>query len=336
MIPPRGKSRTPLLLLAAAALVLGVVATKLRPAHTPEQGDTPLTPAYDSNQADTQQRSDEGSMNQRMPPQGGSQGAPTYRQGPCFRYIVPPGWQVAEDGQFAVVLRAPDQRAITTMVGNVGLPSNYNPGQYLMDKLSQLGLQSLRFGQARPAKPVLGFPSAWEYDVEYYVNGVPCRGVARCSVAPNYDFCSMVMTWAASEASQWPSYASWLPEVAGQVEITNAAAFGASGIAQQNLQNSIALGEQARRNREYSQQQWNQVTNERDASQARNNDEFRQALGAVERYDNPYTNQPIELPSTNTVYWVNPTTGRIVGDPNPSFDPRTSTDSNWQPLKRTQ
>lgn len=256
------------------------------------------------------------------------------RQGQCFRFAVPAGWQVAEDGQFAVVLRAPDQRAITTMVGNVGLPSDYSPSQYVTGRLSQLGLQDLRFGQARPARPMLGFASAWEFDVDYSVSGIVCHGVARCSVAPNYDFCTMVMTWAASEASQWPSYASWLPEVAGQVEITNSAAFGASGIAQQNLQNSIALGEQARRNREHSQEQWDQVTRDRDASQARNNDDFRQALGPVERYDNPYTNQPVELPSANAVYWVNPITGQIVGDPNPSYDPRTPTDSNWKPLKR--
>jgi len=53
----------------------------------------------------------------------------------------------------------------------------------------------------------------------------------------------------------------------------------------------------------------------------------------VKRYDNPYDSRPIDLPSSNTVYWVNPTTGQIVGDPSPSFDPRTATDANWQPLK---
>jgi len=254
-------------------------------------------------------------------------GEPTFRQGPCFRYAVPQGWKVVEDGQFAVVMQAPDQRAITTMVGNVGLPSNHDPARYVADRLGQTGLQNVRFGPARPAAPVFGFPSAWDFDVDYSVGGI------ACSVAPNYDFCTMVMTWAASEASQWPGYSTWLPGIAGQVEVTNSAAFGASGVAQQNLQNSIALGEQARRNRESSERQWADVTRQRNESQDRNNEDFRQALGGVQRYDNPYENRPVDLPTTNTVYWIHLTTGQILGDPNASFDPRTPTDSNWQRMK---
>jgi len=243
---------------------------------------------------------------------------------------------VIEDGQFAVVLQAPDQRAITTMVGNVGMPTNYDPARYVSDRLTQTGLQNLRFGPARQAAPVFGFPSAWEFDVDYSVSGVVCRGVARCSVAPNYDFCTMVMTWAASEASQWPSYESWLPEIAGRVDVTNAAAFGASGVAQQNLQNSIMLGDQARRSRESSERQWSEVTRQRTESQDRNHEDFRQTLGGVQRYDNPHGNRPVELPATNTVYWIHLTTGRILGDPNASFDPRTPTDSNWQRMQTTR
>lgn len=270
------------------------------------------------------------------PAGSGSPGSIATRQGQCFRYAIPAGWQVVEDGQFAVVLMAPDNRAITTMVGNAGLPAQYNPAQFVFEKLSQAQLANLRFGQGRPAPPVFGFPYAWEFDVEYMVNGVPCRGVARCSVAPVYDMCTMVMTWAASEAAQWPSYASWLPAVAGQVEVTHSAAFGASGIAQQNLQNSIALGEQARRNREHSERQWGEVTRQRGESQDRQAFEFRQAQDGVQRYDNPYDNRPIDLPTSNTVYWINPITGAIVGDPNPSFDPRTPTDSSWRPLRPTR
>jgi hypothetical protein len=183
---------------------------------------------------------------------------------------------------------------------------------------------------------VLGFPLAWEFDVDYIVSGIPCRGVARCSVAPSYDFCTMVMTWAASEATQWASYASWLPEVAGRVEITHPAAFGASGVAQQNLHNSVLLGEQARRNRDWSERQWAEVTRQRDESQDRQSFDFRQALDGVQRYQNPFDNRPLDLPTTNTVYWVNLTTGRIVGDPNPTFDPRTASDSNWQPMEPTR
>lgn len=336
MIWPTGRRLRAMIWVAGALAVMGVgvawwqrdeveLATE---ADEAAAGDVVREPAFDSYDVREPSMGSEGVRAESPNPSGS-----TTAQGPCFRYTVPAGWRVVEDGQFAVVLMAPDERAITTMVGNVGLPTNYNPAQYVSDKLSQTGLGNLRFGQARPAQPVFGFPSAWEFDVDYVVGGIVCRGVAKCSVAPNYDFCTMVMTWAASEASQWPRYASWLPQVAGQVEVTNSAAFGASGIAQQNLQNSIALGEQARRNREHSQQQWADVTRQRGDSQDRNNADFREALDGVKRYDNPYDNRPIDLPSSNTVYWVNPVTGQIVGDPNPSFDPRTATDSNWQPLK---
>ncbi|MCA9726341.1 MAG: hypothetical protein KC729_01580, partial [Candidatus Eisenbacteria bacterium] len=171
-------------------------------------------PAYDSARAGAAaSRPSSGGTRQ------GNAARSTMRQGPCFRYLVPEGWRVVEDGQYAVVLMAPDQRAITTMVGNVGLPSNYNPQQYLYERLSQAGLGNLRFGPGRQAPAVFGFPTAYEFDVDYVVSGIPCRGLARCSVSPSYDFCTMVMTWAAAENSQWPSYSSWLPDLAGQVQV---------------------------------------------------------------------------------------------------------------------
>lgn len=259
----------------------------------------------------------------------------TFRQGPCFRYALPEGWQVAEDGQFAVTRVAPDQRAVLLLVGNAGLPPYYSPDQFVFEKLALTQLQAIRLSPPRPAMPVFGFPQAWDFDVTYAVNGAPCHGVARCSVAPSYGFSTMALTWAASEAAQWACYSPWLPDVAAQAEITNSSAFGASGIAQQNLANSIALGEQARRNREHSERQWAEVVAQRGASSDNNHHEFRMAQDAVRRYDNPYNQQPIDLPTRNAVYWVHPVTGQIVGDPSPSFDPRTPMDAAWQPLSPT-
>ena len=48
------------------------------------------------------------------------------QQGQFFKFALPTGWRVAEDGQFAVVLMAPDNAALTIMVGNSGLPANYD------------------------------------------------------------------------------------------------------------------------------------------------------------------------------------------------------------------
>lgn len=257
------------------------------------------------------------------------------RQGPCFRYALPQGWQVVEDAQFALALRSPEEDAVTLMVGNAGLPLMLPPGQYLWDQLARMQLEGLRLGPPRPAPPVLGFPHAWEHEAEYAYRGVPCRGLAKVSAAPGYDSVTLVVTWAASHAARWPWYAPWLPGLASRVEVTSGAAFGMMALARQNLTNSIALGEQARAVREWSAAQWDQVVREREGSQARNQFELGQALAGVERRDDPVSGRQVDLSAANAVYWVHPATGRIVGSPDPGFDPRTPTDADWRPMPRS-
>ncbi len=251
------------------------------------------------------------------------------RSGRFFKFAVPAGWRVQEEGQFAVVLVAPDSAALTVMTGNTGLPANYPPGQFLQDKLRQLQVQNVRTGPASMARPMAGCSTAWQVDYTYSGNGVPCRGVAKVSVAPTYDMTSMVVTLAASQEAQWAGYASWLPEAAEQVAALNGAAFGARGVMQQNLANSIDLGEQARRNREWSASTWAEVNKGRAESQDRNNTQFREALGNVQSYTNPYDSKPVELPTTFANYWVN-RHGRVVGTNDPSEDPNRGSTEQWQ------
>lgn len=259
----------------------------------------------------------------------------TLQQGQCFAFALPQGWQVAEEGQFAVTLVRPDRAAITLMVGNAGLPLGYPPGQYALDNLGRMQLVNLVLGPPRPAAPALGCAMAWEQEAQYVFDGVPCRGLVKVSVTPGYDSCTLVLTWAATRAAEWPSHAGWLPRIAEHVQVTSAAAFGAAAFMQQSLRSSIALREQAQQHREWSAQLQAQVQRERDDAQARQQFNFQQALSGQDRYDNPFTGQPVDLPGSNAVYWINPLTGQIVGDPNPTFDPRTALDPNWQPLRRT-
>ena len=250
------------------------------------------------------------------------------RSGRFFKFALPAGWRVQEEGQFAVVLVAPDSAALTVMTGNTGLPANYPPGQFLQDKLRQLQVQDVRTGPVSLARPMAGCATAWQVDYRYSVNGVPCNGVAKVSVAPSYDMCTMVVTLAASQSAQWSSYASWLPEAAEQVAALNGAAFGARGVMQQNLANSINLGERARQNREWSASTWAEVNRGRAEAQDRNNEQFRQALGNVQSYTNPYSSAKVELPTTFTNYWVN-RQGRIVGTNDPSEDPNRGSTEQW-------
>src|SRR5205823_11075234 len=102
--------------------------------------------------------------------------------GRYFSYALPQGWHVGEDGQFALTLAASDNKALTVMVGNAGLPPGYQPGRFVYDKLMAIQPQGLQLGSPRAAKPVAGFSQAVEFDVTYSSRGVPCRGIAKCNI----------------------------------------------------------------------------------------------------------------------------------------------------------
>ncbi len=254
-----------------------------------------------------------------------------------FAYALPQGWKIAEEGQFALVLSSADGSALTVMVGNSGQPPNYPPDRFVREKLSALQPENLRVGNARQAMPVAGFPTGYQFEVDYTVRGVRYHGLAKCSVATSYDTAVMAMTAALAPAGQWPAYSTWLPLVADQISATNGAAFGMRGIMQQNLQNSTAYAEAARQYREWSQRNWQQVTDQRNASQDENNRQFRDALGGVQSYSNPYdtSSAPVQLPTTYKYYWVSPD-GTYVGTDDPSVNPNTGSQVEWRPLSPYQ
>jgi len=251
-----------------------------------------------------------------------------------FSYALPEGWRVGEDGQFALTLVAPDNKALTVMVGNAGLPPNYPPGRFVQEKLSAMRPQNLQIGQPRPAKPVAGFTQAFDFDVSYVAGGVANRGIAKCNIQKAYDTSVMAMTLAVSDASQWPGYSKWLPQVAEQISATNGAAFGVRGIMAQNLKNSMEYAEAAKNYREWSQKNWQQVTNGRSASEDRKNAGVREILGAVQPYSNPYGDgQKVELPLTYKYYWMD-RQGKVVGTDEPGANPNQGSTSEWRPMKR--
>lgn len=107
----------------------------------------------------------------------------TVARGKFFSYALPQGWHVGEDGQFALTVVAPDEKAFTVMVGNAGLPPGYPPDRFVSEKLMALQPQGLRVGQGKPAAPVSGFMQAWAFDVEQRARDV----VSRCCEGPRYD-----------------------------------------------------------------------------------------------------------------------------------------------------
>ncbi|WP_096595496.1 hypothetical protein [Calothrix sp. NIES-2098] len=256
-------------------------------------------------------------------------------RGQYFTYAVPSGWRVAEDGQFAVVLISPDNAALTIMVGNSGLPVNYNPWQFVYEKLLAMQPYDLRMSQPRQAQPIAGCTVAYEFDYTYIVNGIPCRGLAKCSIAYSYNICTMVITSAASHQSQWGNYASWLPQVAEQVTATNGGAFGVRGIMAQNLEISQSEGERLREYREWSERTWQEVNRQRSESIDRQNFQFRENLGNVTTWSNPYGYANVELPTTYTYYWIN-RQGQIYGTNNPTENPNVGSTQDWARMNRYQ
>ena len=51
-------------------------------------------------------------------------------RGPNFTYVLPPGWAVGEEGQFALVLRSPDMMASIIVFGQSGLMQPMSPDQF--------------------------------------------------------------------------------------------------------------------------------------------------------------------------------------------------------------
>ncbi|MDP9087400.1 MAG: hypothetical protein M3O26_01470 [Pseudomonadota bacterium] len=255
-------------------------------------------------------------------------------RGRFFSYAIPTDWHVGEDGQFALTLAAADNKAITVMVGNSGIAPNYSPAQFAYEKLMALQPQNLQLSEPRQATPVTGFQQAYEFDVSYSARGIACLGVAKVSVARAYDTATMAMTAALSVADEWKGYSKWLPQVAEQISATDGAAFGMRGIMQQNLQNSTAFAQAAREYRDWSQKNWQQVTDDRNASQDRQNFAVRENLGGVQTYANPFgTSQPLELPVTNKYYWSNPQ-GVVKGTDDPSANPNVGSTEEWRRMER--
>lgn len=253
-------------------------------------------------------------------------------QGHFFNYVLPEGWKLGEDGQYALSMQAPDQKALTLMVGNAGLFPNTAPGQYVYDKLMALRPENLQVGQGTSCDPITGFQSAIAFPITYSIGGVPCQGMAKCHMAPYYGGVTMAMTAALSVATQWSGYSSWLPLIADQIAARDGAAFGMRGVMQQNIDNSKAYAVAAKEYREWSQKNWQAVTDDRNATQDRQQKEFRENIGAVQTYSNPYdSRQPLELTTQYQYFWID-NKGTILGSNDPSVNPNMGSTTEWKKM----
>src|SRR5262249_4074381 len=152
----------------------GIDAWKAAGLPTSQQGQQAASPPQQPNRPSSQTASLPGTFVPVKPVTrdgggggGGSRagGGPRRGGGEVFLLALPPGWRVGEDGQYALTLLSPDNSALTVMAGNAGLLPNISPEQFAYQKLSQMQIQNLQFGQQRPARPAVGFRQAVEFDL---------------------------------------------------------------------------------------------------------------------------------------------------------------------------
>jgi len=258
------------------------------------------------------------------------------KRGSYFSYVLPEGWILGEDGQYALSIASSDQTALSLMVGNSGLMPDYSPERFVYDKLSALQPNYLQVTNAVQSSPASGFQYAYTYDVQLTFRGEPFAGSVTCNVAPYYGGSTMAMTAALSRADLWSGYSTWLPAVSQQISATDGGAFGMRGVMQQNIENSTAYARAVQEYRQWSRENQDQMTTDRNRSVDRRNSDFRETIGAVQTWGNPYdTQRPIELSTKYEHYWID-RQGRILGSNDPGVDPNRGSTLEWRRLERKQ
>ncbi len=254
-------------------------------------------------------------------------------RGRFFCFALPAGWQVQENSNL-ICINSPDGQAAIMSVGLVGMLQPFTPDGFLHYALQMHQMGQVQIHGGQQIQPPPGCSGAGMFELSYVTNGVACRGVAVSFVALGYGQCNASMTLAAAQAPAWESYRAWLPQVAWQVAPAGSQTYMAGQVAADNLRNSVELGQRFHEVNDYTQQQWQQVTNERWASDERRNFEFRENLGAVQTFTNPYDNhRSVELSTQYRFYWVN-RRGEIVGSDDPGFDPRVGSTDEWTQMPR--
>lgn len=252
--------------------------------------------------------------------------------GRFFAFALPQGWQVQENTNL-LNLVAPDGSAAIMVVGLVGMLTPFSPGQFVSYALGMHRMQLLQVLAEHPLTPAPGCAAAALFDILYATNNNRCRAIATCNVALGYGQCNAVMTLAAAREDQWGRYAQWLPRIAAEARPAGPQAMMGNILAANNLHNSVEFGQRLAEVNAASQAAWSDVTDQRWASDARNQQQFRETLGGVASYSDPYTGRVHELPLTHRIYWVN-RQGEMIGTDDPSYDPRTGSTLDWTLMPR--
>lgn len=246
------------------------------------------------------------------------------RHGAYFSCVIPEGWLIGEDGQYAFSIYSPDQSAIVAVSGNSNLYPGISPLAYAQQTLMSLQPMNLQVAPLGQRQPVQGFNYAEAFDVFYYKAGggspIPWKGMSIVNVYQYYGGCLMAINMALAVANHWESTQNWLPGMALLITANNGGAFGITGAMQQNLHISQSQGKAMEAYRQWSSQLQSQVQVEKAAVLENIQEAFRNNLGAVKPLRDPYTDRVVKVSTKDTYYWVN-TMGKYFSTNDPLENP---------------
>lgn len=263
----------------------------------------------------------------------GSQQKMNVRQGPNYNHVLPAGWTVGEEGQYALVLRSPDQSAMIINFGLSGLFQPMTPQQLAYDMMTnRMRLANdVRFGDSSPIRPLSPYANAAIIEVTFSLPTGRYRGFVISNVANVYQRTDGMITLVVAREGLWSAYADWLPQLAMLAINTGPDPYGRHSLSIA-IQNDLRrLNQLASEYRDWSRAIWNDVAQFRARVQERQRQELGPMLTGQQWYNNPYGGPHIRQSTAPAVIWVNPN-GDILPSDSPTFDPRTPTDPNWQRL----
>lgn len=254
------------------------------------------------------------------------------QRGRYFHFALPQGWRVQENTN-GICLTSPDGQASIMAVGLVGMLQPFTPDQFMLYILNMHNMGNVRVLNGRAIPPAPGCSSAGMFEIFYVCNGSPARGLVTCHIALGYNQCNGSFTLSAAAESVWDQYGAWLPDVATQIMPAGPHTYMASTVAANDRRATEEFGQRLHEYNDYVSALHQQTVNDRWASQDRQNFHFRENLGGVVTYYNPYENRTVEIPTQHAYYWVN-RQGHVYGTDDPRDDPRVGSTEEWVEMER--
>ena len=260
--------------------------------------------------------------------------AMAFRQGPYFNHTLPAGWEVMEENNTVLLLQSRDRSADISVAGIGGLKQLLTPEVFAYQRMVALHLTDVRFTSVVYIIPMAAYDGAAVMDVTYTAPIGRMRGLVVSNVATVYnrnvfERTDGVMTLIGAKERIWDAYRDWLPGVALQAVHIGPNPFDSSRRSVEHANQIVSA------HRDWAKRTWDELVDYRAKTQADQSAAPGTALGAPaagqQWYDNPYGGAPIRQSAGPVAIWIN-RNGQQLPTDNPSFDPRTPTDPEWQRL----